>query len=229
MEANTPAVAAVAAALALVAAGVPAVAHDADNGHPPPHCDPLPSKAQFARYERARLRAVGYAEGTVGGVPLEQFTRPAIQAVDDAYPYYDFPTLFGESDDDDVLRDIHVAGERVDLHFPGVLNAFLGDDLPGGTPTASVKGSAYPPILGSRTYDGAMRLRGQFTGRIVVYEEETDKCQSNEADADIITLRGHKVLLEGWATPWTGLDDASLEPHGEVHDLLVKGGRNAER
>lgn len=181
--------------------------------------------AQSSSYEAARIRSFGYVEGGIGGTPVDEPVErwtAELQHLEALGP--DIPGVFQETGQGSV-RDIHVAGERISVHYPGVPNKFLGHELgdtpliPGDptTPTTTVAQRATPAsVSDERTFTGATRISMVFTGRILYWTKaDTYTCDSiGDGDTDEETYSAHRVLLQGVATDasdagerWgTGLD-----------------------
>lgn len=230
MGANTSRVRAAAAATAAVAvllSALPAAGYH-DGGPPPPMCDPMDDAASRASYHFARIRSVGYVMGDVDGLAVDD----PVEGIADQLRLPNRRVQVFERADPGVARDIHVVGERIKLHYDGITNreTFLGDGLPQDEPRTTVKERLRANWdTDTRTFTGATRLDMVFTGRIQVWETETYTCHKNDTDDyEERTYEARKVLLEGFGTAATGLDDAQ-EDMGSAFDVGVGPGDTSER
>jgi hypothetical protein len=221
------AVAAVAAA-ALLASSTPVTGYH-DGPPPPPFCKAVNDTALPGHYNYARIRSVGYVMGNVEGFAVDE---PVERAVDALHRHPDVqPQVFERANGPRIAGDIHVVGEHVKLHYDGVTNneRFLGDDLPGKTPTTVLKERLRATwSTDERVLTGATKLNMIFTGRITVWEPETYECHTSSPDYQERTFEAQKVRLEGVATAPADLDDAQ-EAFGSALDLDVDKGSTRDR
>lgn len=214
-----PAAAGVAVAALLLAAALPAAGYH-DPPRDVPYCDSQDAITGGSSWDTARIQSIGYVTDLPTTIGVDE-------PVEKATGYSNvLPDVFKEKSNVQYVRDAHVVGTPLDLHYPGFENYHLGDDLPnGGNATTVVEdGVRHTQVGMERTFAGAHRVSMVFTGRILVWGEESFTCHNHDPDnPSDETHTAQKVALSGVATAITDVDDAE-EDWGTGVDVTVKPG-----
>lgn len=218
MEAN-PLVVGLAAAL--VAGALAPVVGAADPASHPPNCDPIEDTAGREDLHAARIRSTGYVEEVPDVLAVDEAARPGA-----AEPFLGtYQPLDDRSFSGNVAQDVHVVGEPLALVYGGVTNNpnLLDDEDGGYTPSTTVEARADGLLAetGTETFTGATNLTMVFTGRIIVYAEETLECGSY--DGGTLQVPVNKVELRGFGTSYVPGTDAQ-EAWGTGLDVDVRDG-----